>query len=127
GCGHVPRSRVAEGPELRVPSVTFPGNDGLSSDRLRKAIETGHSSLFRPALFRQATLDRDLQALATFLRPEGYPDAAAGPATVTYSDDRRRAHVLIPIDLGPRVTVGAGAIEGEHVLSACKILAALPF
>jgi outer membrane protein insertion porin family len=124
---HILRFRIDEGPEVRVASVMFSGNHGVSSDRLRKAIETGQSSLFRPALFRQDTLDRDLLALATFLRSEGYPDAAAGPAQVTFSDDRRRAHVIIPIDEGPRVLVGAVTVEGERLFSGQEILAALPF
>jgi len=127
GDAHVLRFRIHEGPRVLVESVAFAGNQTVPSDRLAKAIETGQSGLFRRAVFRQDTLDRDVRALVTFLHTDGYPEAMAGPAEVTFSEGDSRARIVIPIVEGPRITVGALTVEGERVLSAREILAVLPF
>jgi outer membrane protein insertion porin family len=118
--------RVTEGPQVTVEAVDFTGNEAFPADRLRDALETKPPGFLRRGLYRQDVLDRDLLVLVGFYRTQGYPDAAAGPAQVTFTDDRRRARISIPIVEGPRVTVGTIAVEGGTAVPADRILAVIP-
>ena len=118
---------ITEGPRVTVESLAFTGNQSVSGERLAKEVETRRPALFRRGLFRQDVLDHDVGVVLAYLRSEGYAEATVGPAEVHFSDDRSRARVVIPINEGPRLTVGAVAIEGAHVFTPREIAAALPF
>jgi outer membrane protein insertion porin family len=118
---------VHEGPRVTVESVGFTGNRAVPSDRLAKMIETAPPGLLGRGFFRQDVVERDVRVVLAFLRAQGYPEAAVGPADVSFSEDRRRARVLIPVAEGPRLTVGAVNIEGERAVGSREIRAALPF
>ena len=111
------RFDVTEGPQVRVASVTFHGNVALTTERLRAAIATRPPALFQKGLFRKDVLDGDLAALQALARAEGFADAIVGPADVRFENGRSRAHVLIPIVEGPRVTVGRVAVEGQTLVA----------
>jgi outer membrane protein insertion porin family len=117
------RFDVTEGPQVRVASVTIRGNVALPTKRLRAAITTRPPGLGQKGLFRQDVLDRDLAALQALARAEGFVDATAGPAEVRFENGRSRAHVVIPIAEGPRVTVGRVAVEGQTLLAEPELLA----
>jgi outer membrane protein insertion porin family len=122
----VVRFQVEEGPQVTVEAVTFSGNEIVPARRLRQQVETRPRAFLRPGLFRQEILDRDLRVLLAFLRSEGFAEAAVGQAEVRFSEDRSRARLTIPIVEGPRLAVGAVAVEGQTVLTADEVLAALP-
>jgi outer membrane protein insertion porin family len=77
-------------------------------------------------VFRRDVLDEDVRALIALLRARGYAAAKVGPAEVAFSDDRRRARVVIPVNEGSRSTVGAIQIDGEQLLGEREISAAVP-
>jgi outer membrane protein insertion porin family len=118
---------IDEGPRVTVESLTFTGNQAIPSNRLVKQIETSRPELFRRGLFRQDVLDHDVGVVLAYLRSQGYAEATAGPAEVHFSEDRRRARVVIPISEGPRFIVGTVTIVGAHVVTVGEIAAALPF
>jgi outer membrane protein insertion porin family len=118
---------IDEGPRVTVESLTFTGNQAVPSDVLAKQIETSRPGIFRRGFFRQDLVDRDVDVVLAYLRSQGYVDAAAGPARVEFSDDRRRASIVIPVNEGPRLVVGTVAIDGAHVVTPRDIEAALPF
>src|SRR5262249_57861206 len=109
---HVIRFVIDEGPRVTVESLTFTGNQAIPGERLAKQIETSRPGLFRRGLFRQDLLDHDVGVVLAYLRSQGYAEATAGPPTVEFSDDRRRARIAIPVDEGPRLTVGVVTVDG---------------
>ncbi|HXJ80762.1 MAG TPA: outer membrane protein assembly factor BamA [Candidatus Methylomirabilis sp.] len=121
------RFAVDEGPRVTVESVTFTGAHAIPGDRLAKQIETRRPGFFRRGLFRQDLLDQDVGVVLAYLRSQGYAEATVGPAEVHFTDDRSRAVIVIPVNEGPRLTVGAVTIEGAHVVTPRDIETALPF
>ena len=117
---------VTEGPRVTVEAVDFTGNEAFPASRLRDLLQTKPPGFLRGGWFRQDLLDRDLSVLVGFYRTEGFPDAAAGPAEVQFTDGQQRARITIPIIEGPRVTVGTIAVEGATAVPADRILAAIP-
>ena len=117
---------VSEGPEVRVASVTFAGNVALAAGRLRAAIATRPSGVWEKGLFRQDVLDGDVAVLGAFARAQGFADATVGPAEVRFEDGRTRAHIVIPVVEGPRVTVGHVDVEGQTLFTTAELLAAIP-
>lgn len=117
---------IREGPRVLVESVEFPGAP-LPPARLSEQIETRPPGPFSPGAFVQETVERDARALGAYLGGHGFPEARVGPPRVHFSDDRTRARVVIPVEPGPRVTVGRVTVAGQAVFSAADLLAALPF
>jgi outer membrane protein insertion porin family len=117
------RFDVAEGPEVRVASVTVRGQAALPTARLEAAIATRPPALGRKGLFRQDVLDRDLAALQALARAEGFSDVRVGPAEVRFEDGGSQAHVVVPIVEGPRVTVSRVAVEGQTLVAEPELLA----
>jgi outer membrane protein insertion porin family len=117
------RFDVTEGPQVRVASVTFRGNVALTTKRLRAAIATRPAAVGQKGLFRQHVLDGDLAALQALARAEGFADATVGPADVRFENGRSRAHVVILIVEGVRVTVGQVAVEGQTLFAEPELLA----
>jgi outer membrane protein insertion porin family len=120
------RFRIREGPRVVVESVAFEGNRDLTDGRLRAEMETRPPAFLHRGLYRAEVLDRDLRVLLAFLRSQGFADARIGPADVRFSDDRSRARVAIPIQEGPRLTVGAVTVEGQEAVAQEALRAALP-
>jgi outer membrane protein insertion porin family len=127
GDTRVLRFVISEGPRVTVESVTFAGDLPLPAERLAKAIETRPPGLLDRGLFRQDVVDRDLRVVVALLRTEGYPGVSVGPAQVSFSEDRTRARVMIPLTAGERLSVGALDVEGSRLIGVREILAALPF
>src|SRR5262249_37852795 len=94
-----------------------------TSKRLRAAIATRPPAVGQNGLFRQDVLDRDLAAIQALARAEGFADATVGPADVRFENGRSRAHVVISIAEGPRVTVGRVAVEGQTLFAEPELLA----
>jgi len=120
------RFEIEEGPETRVEALRFTGNRAVSPGQLRPLIESRPTSLLEAGRFRQELLDRDLRVLEAFYHAEGYPEAAVGPAELSFSPDRSRVRIAVPIQEGPRLLVGRVAVEGTHLLAAAELLAAIP-
>ncbi len=121
------RFEIREGVKVTVEAVSFSGNDSLPSGELAQALQTRLPRFpFRSGAFRQDVLDRDLRVIAALYHGRGFPDVRVGPADLSFSDDRQRVRIAIPIVEGPRLTVGPVAVEGAHAVSTAEILAALP-
>ena len=89
----------------------------LATERLRAVIATRAVGIVEKGLFRQDVLDRDVATLQAFARAQGFADATVGPAEVRFEDDRTRAHIVIPVVEGPRVTVARVDVEGQTLFA----------
>jgi outer membrane protein insertion porin family len=117
--------RVVEGPRVTVADVTLTGDTGLPADALRERMETRRPGLLGGGHYRAAAIEQDVRVLQGALEARGFPDARVGPADVRLSDDRRQAHVTIPIDAGPRVTVGVVDVTGHVTVASDDVMNAL--
>jgi outer membrane protein insertion porin family len=120
------RFQVGEGPRVTVESVSFSGNQAFPAKALLGQMQTVPAGILRRGVFRQALLDRDRLVLLAFYRSKGFPDATVGPAEVTFTPDRERARIRVPIVEGPQLRVEAIVLEGSTLVPAAEILAALP-
>jgi outer membrane protein insertion porin family len=119
------RISVVEGPRVTVESVTFTGLARVREAQLRERMETAPPGVLRRAVFQEAALERDLHALTTFLAAEGYADARIGPPAVTYSEDRGRVRIVVPVDEGPRLTIASVQLVGIRALPEPELRQAL--
>jgi outer membrane protein insertion porin family len=120
------RFEVSEGPRVSVEAVGFSGNDRVSAEELAKGIQTRTPGFpFASGVFRREALDRDLRVIAALYHGRGFPDVRVGPVDLTFSEDRQRVRIAIPIVEGPRFVVGTVTLEGVHAVRAPQIRAAL--
>src|SRR2546430_11662841 len=64
----------------------------------------------RSTLFPYTTLFR------SYYRTQGFPSAEVGPPSVTFSDDRTHARIVIPVVEGARRMVSAVTVTGNRIL-----------
>ncbi|HSE93654.1 MAG TPA: POTRA domain-containing protein [Methylomirabilota bacterium] len=128
--GGDPAARVAsfaieEGPRVIVESVAFEGLTALSAERLLEQMRTRSAGLLRRGLFVEETLAQDVRNLRQYLKSQGYGEAEAGPPRTTFSDDRTRAAVVIPVVEGPRRIVAAVSLTGNRAVASEQISKAI--
>ena len=104
----VVRVRNVEGPRVAVESVEIEGVPADRAAALRARLETRPTGWLRRDVYRADAVERDVRALAAVLAAEGFARARVGPPAVTFSEDRTRARITIPVVEGPRLTVGRG-------------------
>ncbi len=119
------RISVVEGPPVVVEQVRFTGLAAVSAARLNERMETAPPGMLRRRVFREDVLERDLRALEAFLAGEGFTRARVGPPALTYSEDRTRVEVVVPVEEGPRLTIGAVRIAGARALAEPELRAAV--
>ena len=117
---------VAEGPRVRVESITFEGVTGKLESDLREQMRTRPTGLSLPGrprgLYVEETLTEDMRTLRRYLRSQGYAQAEVGPPRTTFSEDRTLARIVIPVVSGPRHTVDAVSVTGNRVFTTDQIL-----
>ncbi|HEX6209796.1 MAG TPA: outer membrane protein assembly factor BamA, partial [Methylomirabilota bacterium] len=119
------RIAVVEGPRVTVESVTFTGLTRVPEAQLRQRMETAPPGVLRRRVFQEEVLQRDLRALTAFLVSEGHAEARVGPPEVAYSEDRTRVRVVVPVEEGPRLRIGAVRLAGVRALAEPELRAAL--
>lgn len=120
------RFTIEEGPRVTVESVTFTGDFSLPAARLAAQMQTRPRGFLGGGVFDRAALERDVRAVQALLQASGFPDARVGPAQVTFSEDRSRARVVVPVAEGPAVRVGALTISGAALFTTEELRAQVP-
>jgi len=117
---------VAEGPRVRVESITFDGVTGKLESDLREQMRTRPTGLSLPGwprgLYVAETLTEDMRTLRRYLRSQGYAQAEVGPPRTTFSEDRTLTRIVIPVVSGSRRTVDAVSVTGNRALATDQIL-----
>ena len=113
---------IEEGPRVVVESIALDGATTLPASRLRDQLETRPKGLLTRGLFVEETLARDVRGLRLYLRSQGFGAAEVGPPRTTFSDDRTRVQIVIPIVEGPRRLVGAVNVKGNQAVPTELIL-----
>jgi outer membrane protein insertion porin family len=115
---------VNEHAKVRVSDVQIIGNHDVSTDDLRALLVTRRpnalSFMNDSGVFRQDGPDRDLAILTAHYLDRGYAQIKIEPPSLRLSRDRKRMHVTISIDEGPKFTFGTIEIKGDLVDSAAS-------
>ena len=105
--------RVDEGPPTTLGEVSFPGRETFRTSDLEPYLRRRGRSIFGGApAFRMADVDAAIADIERVYVLAGHHRVRVGPAEITWSDDRRRADVAIPIAEGRRFTVSAAELTG---------------
>jgi outer membrane protein assembly complex protein YaeT len=122
---------ITEGPRVVVESLTFQGNATLSAKQLAEQIQTRPAGLVPIGVFKglfvEERLAQDTRLLRQYYRTQGFPSAEVGPPSVTFSDDRTHARIVIPVVEGSRRLVSAVTVAGNRVIDAETILKTIGF
>jgi len=99
---------VKEGPLARIAEVRFPGDSAFEHEELMKFFPSGSEPPFL-----QSQVDGAVGEIERAHLLKGYREARAGPAEVTWNDDKSRASIVLPIQRGPRFMIYGYTIEGD--------------
>lgn len=119
------RFDVHEGPRAIVAGVEITGSTEIPAGQLLQRMKLQPGRWFSTP-FRADLLDADVRALQSYLRAQGFADAAVGPPRLAWTEDQSEVRVTIPVVEGPRLRVGTIHVEGATVVPPADILAALP-
>lgn len=103
---------VQPGPQVELADVGFEGNTALSDEELRALFET------EDGIYAESRVAAAVASAAALYVGRGYLQAQIGPASVTFSEDREEAHVLVPIVEGTQQRVARIRVRGDTDLPA---------
>jgi outer membrane protein insertion porin family len=118
----VVRFDIDEGPRVIVESITFEGLQALTAEGLRERMRTRPKGLLHRGLFVEETLAVDVRALLVYARSQGFGAAEVGSPRTTFSEDRTRVQIVIPIVEGPRRMVAAVQVTGNQAVPTELVL-----
>jgi len=129
--GRAVKFHIEEGPRVVVESLTFEGQATLTGQQLAEQMQTRAAGvvpigIFR-GLFNQEQLEQDVRLVQAYYRTQGFPSAQVGPPRVTFSDDRTKAHIVIPVVEGSRRMVSAVTVSGNRALDTEAIMKTIGF
>jgi outer membrane protein insertion porin family len=128
---------LSEGPQTKIQSVRFAGNQGIGARTLRKQLKRNKPRSwwvprFLPSWFlggstyQEPAFDEDADHIAQFYRDNGYVTASVGVpqlAIVRESKDHRTrwAALTIPITEGMRYRVGSFDLDGNSTVKSYRL------
>ncbi len=120
---------ISEGKKIKIAEIVFEGETKLPSSVLQKAMTENKkygilSWIKRKGIFKPDKLDNDLTAIKHKLQEYGYMKATVGEPRIEevtkssiFAKKQKMKRIVIPVDAGPRYTVGEVKIEGNKVFS----------
>jgi outer membrane protein insertion porin family len=112
--GIVVSFEVEEGAQLRLRKIRFSGNENVSGDDLRGAMESRTKGFLRSGKFEEAKFDVDLERIAQYYRDHGYRDARVLGYDVDYPESPRDMHATIRVEEGPLYTLAPPTWTGNE-------------
>ena len=104
----VVKFKVTEHQPVTVRRVTFIGNDHISDDELRDAMQTGNGGFFSfgsGGAYRQDVFERDVLLLSALYYDKGYLSVQIGTPRVMLTPDREGIDIAITIHEGPQYKI----------------------
>jgi outer membrane protein insertion porin family len=112
---------IMEGPQKKIGEILFNGNTSLSSDLLKKQIESKATSYFNAGYYNQKTVDADKDKIISFYKNNGYIDAKIAEVKtedISSEDDKfTRLRLQYTIEEGPQWLFGGITVEGNEVFT----------
>jgi outer membrane protein insertion porin family len=103
---------IDPGPRVRLAAVSFRGNTALSDEELAAIFETPDGT------YVESRVAASVASAAAMYVGRGYLQAQVGPASVSFSEDRAEARVVVPIVENTPQHVARIVVGGETGLPA---------
>lgn len=117
---------IEEGPEVKIGSVTFAGNQAFDEGDLEGAMEDIKEKswwqVWRSSKFDRTQLKADEQRIVEFYRSQGYIDAEVVDDSIAINPATGRADVHITVREGNKVYLRSVSITGNTVYQDDVIL-----
>jgi len=105
-----------EGKKVKVRSITFVGNEWLSSKSLSKAMKQGTKGFLKSGTFKKQQFDEDKDLIVTHYKNHGLLDAEVAEVEMNYRDEARsQLDIVLHISEGEPYRVGDVAWSGNSV------------
>jgi outer membrane protein insertion porin family len=118
--------RIDPGPRMRLVSIRFEGNDNIKEELLLSVMRTSERKAFTPAsgTLVDDVLVEDLRNLRSYYALRGFGEARIGPEEIIERPSEKgvgELDLVIPIDEGPRRTVGEVRWEGNEAITESSL------
>jgi outer membrane protein insertion porin family len=115
---------VTEGNRITVAQLEFAGNEGISDDDLRSAMDTKPEGFwwFRSGSFDAEAFTRDLEeSLPALYRSRGYLDFLIVSDTLVVDPESGKTRLEVGVDEGPRYRLADFSIEGNRLFTTDQL------
>ncbi len=113
---------VTEGAQTRIRNIYFSGNSFVSSNTLRKKLETKEQGLFSSGIFQESTIEADKRTILSYYWERGYVDAKIAevsqePTPGETDGKRNYIDITFYVNEGKQYTYGGMTFEGNTLFS----------
>ena len=106
---------ITEGRKVKVQTISFVGNQNLSSGHLRGAMKQGTKGFLRSGTFKKQQFEEDRERIVTYCRNEGFLDAAVTDVEMNFREDREKLDLVLHVSEGERYFIGDINWKGNTV------------
>ncbi|MBN1827524.1 MAG: outer membrane protein assembly factor BamA, partial [Deltaproteobacteria bacterium] len=111
------RFTILESGKLYIKTISFEGNTAFTDEELKAMMETSEWTIFHlftdSGVFKEETLQQDLQKITAFYHNNGYIDGKIGEPEVV--SDAKWIYVSIPVTEGKQYRIGVVQIVGDTI------------
>lgn len=97
---------ITEGKKVKIRHLDFLGNGAVSSDLIRKVMESKEDRWYRGGEFKPKVLEEDLDRIKRLYEDEGYLDATVALEKTEEADEGEKVDLYLRIIEGRRYFVG---------------------
>jgi outer membrane protein insertion porin family len=105
--------KIDEGVKVKVGDIRIAGNEHLSDDAVRKAMETKERGWFSRKDYNPQVFEEDIERIGRLYKDEGFMNAQVVSHEIDIDKEEALADLTITVDEGPRTYVKRVAIELE--------------
>jgi len=119
---------VQEGPQVKVRTIDFQGNDAISDGTLKRQMKATKEEWFLSWItgrgkYQEAKFEEDADHIVEYYRNHGYVQARVGQPDLKVIEDSkdqktRYVQLNIPVDEGPRFRVGKFEFDGNTIIKS---------
>jgi outer membrane protein insertion porin family len=108
---------VTEGKRILVREVSVRGNRVFGAKKIRKVLKKTR----RKKVFKEESLNEDLEALRLFYKNRGFLEVFVGEPGLAFNDEKTSVGITLTVDEGRRYTVGQFAFEGQTLYTEAEL------
>jgi len=117
--------QIEEGSKVKIKEITIEGNNFISSDEIKKAMETKERWLFSfitgSGIYKKEEMKADIERIRELYHSRGYIYVSISEPSLTLSPDRKMLYIKISISEGDQYKVGTVSISGNTVFSEAEL------
>jgi len=107
--------KIDEKQRVKVAKVEVTGNKAIPTGNIKKILATKPAWLFNPGIFKEETIQDDMDRIKSLYDDEGFLDVDTKPKT-DYSEGGNTLNVTFEITEGKRYMVGDIVVNGDVLL-----------